>query len=276
VACALAAALAGTVPSYASGTRPARYTDFTISSFNVLGSSHTLDSAKYTTGVERQAGVVKLLDRHHVDVVGFQELQADQLAEFLTRTNGTYAVYPGSSLRRIDGENSLAWRTDRWSLVSATTVAIPYFDGKTRQMPVVKLRNTQTRLTAWFANFHNPATNRRHPAQDQWRQQAIADEVALAKQLSATGRPVFFTGDMNEREKAFCPITGGAPMKAARGGTNRNGVCDAAHPWYVDWIFGSKKVAFSGYTEDHGALDRRTTDHPVIVSDVRVDRTRFN
>jgi hypothetical protein len=64
-------------------------------------------------------------------------------------------------------------------------------------------------------------------------------------------------------------------MKAARGGTNRDGVCDAQRPWYVDWIFGSKRIAFSGYVEDNGTLDQKTTDHPVIVSDARIDGSKF-
>lgn len=258
----------GTVSGLAS-------TDFTISSFNVLGSSHTRNSTKYATGAQRVGGIIRLLNRHDIDVVGFQELQADQLGRFLELTHGGYAVYPGSELRRIDGENSLAWSTQTWDLVEAGTVDVPYFDGNIRKMPVVKLRNKTTSMTAWFANFHNPATNRKHPNQDGWRRKAIQIEVDLANRLSTTGVPVFFTGDMNERKKVFCPMTGGAPMRAARGGTNRNGVCDAKRPWYVDWIFGSKRSTFSGYVEDTSPLVKRTTDHPVIVGDAHIDSARF-
>jgi hypothetical protein len=279
----LAALLAATLaaapaPSYAGSTgtgSTSAYTDFTVSSFNVLGASHTLNSRTYATGVQRQTGVVRLLANHHVDVVGFQEMQSPQLAQFLTLTGGAYAVYPGSQLRAVDGENSIAWRTDTWSLVQAKTVDIPYFDGNVRHMPYVELQNAKTGLKVWFANFHNPATNRSHPRQDSWRMKAIGLEVALANTLHNTGLPVVLTGDMNERQKVFCPMTGHAPMKAARGGTNRDGVCDAQRPWYVDWIFGSKRIAFSGYVEDNGTLDQKTTDHPVIVSDARIDGSKF-
>jgi Endonuclease/Exonuclease/phosphatase family len=250
-------------------------TGLTLASFNVLGSSHTRHSRRFATGVERMANVVRLLERHDVEVVGFQELQADQLTSFLTRTAGRYEVYPGFQLRLRDTDNSIAWDTSQWQPLEETTVLIPYFDGRLRPMPVVKLRNVQTGMTAWFANFHNPATNRAHPGQDGWRAQAIALEVELAKQLKATGLPVFFTGDMNERDEVFCPMTGQAPMRAARGGTNRNGVCDPQRPWYVDWIFGLKRQPFTNYVEDAGALVKRTTDHPVIVADVQIDPVRF-
>jgi hypothetical protein len=272
------AAIAPISPSFARSADPVAgppSTDFTISSFNVLGASHTRNSAKYATGTVRMNGVLKILTAHDVDVVGFQELQSVQLAAFLAGTAGTFAVYPGTELRALDGENSLAWRTDTWDLVEASTVPVPYFNGNLRQMPVIKLRNKATGMTAWFANFHNPATNRKHPRQDRWRRAAIQVEVALANQLHATGVPVFFTGDMNERQKVFCPVTGEAPMRAARGGTNRNGVCDAQRPWYVDWIFGAKGITFNGYVEDRSPLVKRTTDHPVIVSDAHIDPTRF-
>ena len=274
IAAVLAAGLAATLA--APGAQAATETTFTISSFNVLGSSHTRDSSTYATGPSRQRGVVRLLDRHDVDVVGFQELQADQLTRFLKLTDGSYEVYPGFDLgRTVATEDSLAWRTSMWEAVQKTTVDIPYFDGRPRHMPVVELRNKQTGITAWFANFHNPATNANHPGQDQWRAQAIADEVALARKLHRTHLPVFFTGDMNEREKVFCPMTGQAPMRAARGGSNHDGTCHPDHPWYVDWIFGTKRLTFSDYVEDKSPLDQRTTDHPVIVSTAHIDPAKF-
>ena len=274
----LAASAAGTGDA-TSTAGAAVSTDFTLASFNVLGSSHTRYSARYATGVERMRGVVRLLNRHAVDVVGFQEMQGDQMQAFLDRTGGRYAVYPGfervGPRSRVDTENSLAWDVTEWQAVEKTTVEIPYFDGKPRSMPVVKLRNLRTGMTAWFGNFHNPATNPRHPGQDGWRAQAIAAEVALARQLHRTHVPVFFTGDMNERAEVFCPMTGEAPMRAARGGTNRDGVCDAKHPWYVDWIFGTKRLRFRNYVEDTSPLVKRTTDHPVIVADAHVDPLKF-
>lgn len=259
-----------------AGARQAATTDLTIASFNVLGSSHTRGSSRYASGVARTAGVVKLLQQHHVEVVGLQEMQADQMRSFQSRTHDTYDVYPGlGGGREIDGENSLAWDRTSWQAVEKRTFEIPYFDGNRRAMPLVKLRNLRTGMTAWFANVHNPATNRAHPGQDGWRRKAIAAEARLVRRLDGTGVPVFLTGDMNEREQAFCPLTGQAPLQAARGGSHQGGVCRAGNPRYVDWVFGSRKLTFDGYVEDRGALDKRTSDHPVVVGQAHIDPLEY-
>jgi hypothetical protein len=251
-------------------------TDLTIASFNVLGSSHTRGPGGYASGVRRTKGVVRLLDKHHVDVVGLQEMQADQMRSFLGRTDGRFAAFPGlGGDREIDGENSVAWDTSVWDAVARKTFTIPYFGGNRRAMPLVKLRNKSTGMTAWFANVHNPATNRHHGGNDHWRRKAILREARLARKLHDTGVPVFLTGDMNEREGAFCPITGKAPMQAARGGSNRDGRCRAGNPRYVDWAFGSSNLAFSHYVEDRGRVDRRTSDHPIVVSDAHIDGAEY-
>ena len=76
---------------------------------------------------------------------------------------------------------------------------------------------------------------------------------------------------MNERAEYFCAMTGDAPMVAARGGSHDGG-CQANRPRAVDWIFGSQDdhVTFSGYFEDRSQLVDITTDHPVVVSQVRI------
>lgn len=250
-------------------------TDLTVTSFNVLGSSHTRHDARFASGVRRSAGVARLVDKYDVEVAGFQEMQPDQLRAFLQRTHGRYDVFPGLRMSDLDAENSLAWDRTEWEALQRRTVAIPYFDGNRRQMPVVKLRNLRTGMTAWFVNVHNPATNAKHPGQDGWRRKAIRMEVALTRRLSRSGLPVFLTGDMNEREKVFCPVTGGAPMQAARGGSHRDGVCRAENPRYVDWVFGHRRVGFHHYREKRGALVQRTSDHPMILTEARLDPFRF-
>ena len=101
-------------------------------------------------------------------------------------------------------------------------------------------------------------------------------EAEVAKQVhDDTGDPVFLTGDMNEREQAFCPLTGSAPLQAARGGSHTDGTCRANDPKYVDWAFGSTQLTFDGYVEDRGAVNRRTSDHPIVVSDAHIDGSTF-
>jgi exonuclease III len=270
-----------TVPSAPADASPA--TDLTIASFNVLGSNHTINSRRYASGVRRMGGVLRLLRRHEVDVVGFQELQFDQRASFLARTAGTFGLYSPTRVRvdgtavlgTVDPDNSIAWDASQWRLVYGTQVTIPYFNGRLRAMPVVMLQNLQTGMNAWFADFHTPATNRRHRGQDGYRAEAIRIIAEVGDQLRRGSYPVFITGDMNERAEAFCPIVGDGHLRAARGGWVRKGVCNAGRPWYVDWVFGSRKVAFSGYVEDRSRLDRRITDHPVIVSEASLDPERF-
>jgi mRNA deadenylase 3'-5' endonuclease subunit Ccr4 len=104
-------------PTPAPGPEAAS-TDLTIASFNVLGSSHTRGADGYSSGVRRTKGVVRLLDKHDVEVVGLQEMQADQMRSFRKRTDGAYAMYPGfSGEREIDGENSVAWERATWEAV---------------------------------------------------------------------------------------------------------------------------------------------------------------
>lgn len=241
---------------------------FVISTFNVLGGSHTSSGGNksgYASGPTRMQNAVHLIERHGVDVVGFQELEQDQLYTFQRMEGSRYAVYPGMALGKSETRNSLAWRSDMWQLVKAEHIGIPYFDGNIRQMPVVLLRHRATGRQAWFANFHNPASTRRVGNQQHWRDVATSREIELANRLRETGIPVFFTGDMNERAEYFCRFTGGAPMDAANGGSN-DGACRPPSEMGIDWIFGSHDVSFSGWFADRSDLVRRTTDHPMVVS----------
>jgi Endonuclease/Exonuclease/phosphatase family len=245
--------------------------DFTISSFNMLGSSHTSGAGKrpgMASGRVRAGRAAALVRRHGSEVVGFQELQRDQLVVMSRNTSMDF--FPGFAGRARDSENSIGWRRDAFVAVEKHTVNIPYFNGHPRAMPYVKLRSLSTGLEAWFANFHNPAETRQYHHQQRWRDRATGVEIALANRLiNETGLPVFITGDMNERDSYFCRMTGGAPMVAARGGSH-NGGCQPGNPRAVDWIFGSQGVTFSGYFEDRSRLVDRTTDHPVVVSQVRI------
>lgn len=261
------------VPRYAKGTVA---TEFTLSSFNVLGSTHTVRGrrAKMGSGEERIRLAARALDKHSVDVVGFQEFQIDQWAEFVRVAGDRYSVYPGG-VNRKTVQNSIGWRTSDWELVNGYTVQIPYFKGELWQMPVVLLRNRSTGVTAYFANFHNPATNKRHRNNEPHRASAMARQVALAKSIVyETGLPTFFTGDMNEREVYFCGLTGQAPMKAANGGRFKNGTCTPPSPMPVDWIFGARgRAKMHNWVRDKSPLIKRITDHFMIRTDVKIKPT---
>ena len=249
---------------------------FTVSSFNVLGASHTPAGSSRASGTTRIVWAKQLLDQHHVQVAGFQEMQAVQYTKFAQIAGSSWALYPGLTMLKRDSENSIGWRTDTFDLVWASTVKIPYFNGSLRSMPVVLLREKSTGLLAYFANVHNPADTATYPNQAVYRAEATRMEIALQNQLAPSGIPRFLTGDMNERASYFCRVTKEAPLKAARQkSTWINGVCSAGSPRAVDWILSSTEIPWSSYIEDRSALVAKTTDHPMIIGDATIDTATF-
>jgi endonuclease/exonuclease/phosphatase family metal-dependent hydrolase len=248
--------------------------DFTISSFNVLGSSHTTRGgahARFAPGRVRMQAASRLVLQHGVDVVGFQEMQADQLDAFMRNTGGAFDVYPGYRLGRLNTENSLAWRRDMWTPVEERTFSIPYFRGRHRLMPMVKLRSNDTGLEAWFLNVHNPATTGRWGNNQRWRDIATRIETGLVNQLrQSDGVPVFFTGDFNERAEVYCRFVTSTDLEAALGGSGDGG-CQPPRIRFVDWIFGSADATFSNYFEDTSQVVRRVSDHPMIVTSAHIE-----
>jgi hypothetical protein len=268
----------GVVEPAASTTRRATppTATFTVSSFNVLGASHTPAGGSRASGTTRIVWAKQLLDQHHVQVAGFQEMQAVQYTKFAQIAGSSWALYPGLTMLKRDSENSIGWRTDTFDLVWASTVKIPYFNGSLRSMPVVLLREKSTGMLAYFANVHNPADTSTYPNQGAYRAEATRMEIALQNLLAPAGIPRFLTGDMNERASYFCRVTKEAPLKAARPqSTWLNGACSAGRPRAVDWILSSTEVPWSSYIEDRSALVSKTTDHPMIIGDATIDTATF-
>ncbi|MDQ6688844.1 MAG: endonuclease/exonuclease/phosphatase family protein [Actinomycetota bacterium] len=250
---------------------------FRIASFNALGASHTAaggDEASRPSGATRALRASRLVQRGNFDVVGFQELQSVQRSTFLRAVHRTYQLYPGDQLRSEDGENSIAWRADEWQLLKAASVPIAYFGGHPRNMPIVLLRDRATGLSAWFANFHNPADTNRFGKQGKWRVIDKAQEIKIFQALQDTRLPVFVTGDMNERASYFCSVSQSARLVSASGGDVIGG-CHPPAGGSIDWIFGSPGVVFSSYLSDRSPFVQSTTDHPVVSSDATIDGALF-
>lgn len=245
--------------------------EFTVSSFNVLGASHSAgsgNSARFASGNTRMGWTVQLLREYGVDVVGFQEFETEQYNTFKRLTGDEFGVYPGPALGRNSIRNSIAWRTDTWELVSGNSIPIPYFDGNRVRMPYIRLRHLASGQEVWFHNVHNPASTKRHPGNERWRDLAASMEINLVNRLrSETGLPVILTGDFNEREEAFCRITAQASVQAANGGSSGDGGCRRPEQMGIDWIFGSLSIAFSNYARHDDGLVGRASDHPMIVAD---------
>ncbi len=241
---------------------------FTVATFNVLGDSHTSPAGNkpwMASGRARTPGVVRLLEKYGVDVVGLQEFQGPQYRAFRSQAGGTYDVWspPG------DTENAIAWRRQRWSLVRSGAFSIPYFDGHPRRMPVLRLRDRATGRESFFVNVHNPADTRRFPRQGRWRDMAVAREGALVRRLTrSTGLPLFLTGDMNDRLKVFCQLAGHASMRASNGGT-RGQSCNPPKRAGIDWVFTAGGSDFSDHTVDSSRAVKSISDHPFVVARAR-------
>jgi endonuclease/exonuclease/phosphatase family metal-dependent hydrolase len=236
---------------------------FVVASFNTLGASHTKSSTRYATAAVRTPKQVALLNTYGVDVVGLQEFQRPQRDLFFATAGRTFGVYPDavSTASSLDRENSLIWRNSTMEFVSGETVAIPYFEG-TRNVPVVLLRQRSTGRTAYFINVHNPASGVGYGDQTAHRREAIAIERQKIIDLRATGRPVFLTGDFNDRTAAFCPLTAG--MLTITPDSIPSTSCAPPSSLGIDWIFTAGPARFSRYARDWKPKDLRLTDHPIV------------
>jgi endonuclease/exonuclease/phosphatase family metal-dependent hydrolase len=245
-------------------------TRFVVASFNVLGWKHTARGgrkAKWPDGRKRMDRTIRLIQRHGVDVIGFQELQPQQLEKFNKETGPRWSVYPGTRFERISMHNSIAWRTKLWRKKKLDYVNIPYFWGKPVKMPVIKLRNRKTGRVVQFANFHNPS-NGKGDAQ-RHRNKARRIQVRLANE-STRRVPLVITGDMNERRRYFCHMVGHSPMHAANGGRANRKRCSPPRPMGIDWIFGSKAIRFRWYEKVERKRIVPASDHPFLAAAVKI------
>ncbi len=272
----LALVLLAFAPSQTSGATAQRqdepdYAASHVATFNVLGDSHTRKGKKKSmgTGVERMGRTVKIIDQRGFDLVGFQEMQRVQVQEFLRLRTTDWGIYPGLVLRAQDGENTIAWKRSVWTLVSVATQTIPYFDGKTREMPILLLQHNASGQQVYVMNVHNPSTDKKNGNHDKWRQLAMDLQIAKIRELRSTTKlPLILTGDMNEREEAFCQFGQLGKLRAANGvgvATLKRG-CTPPPSMQIDWIFGTKDIVFTDYKVWDTPRIQRTTDHPVVAA----------
>ncbi len=235
---------------------------FLVASFNVLGASHTARSSKYATGNARIVRATSMLNTRKIDVVGTQEFQETQFDYWVSKGNlntwGAYYWDPAGKKR--DTENAIIWRKSTMEFVSGTTFDIPYFNGNIRHVPAVLLREKATGRTAYFMNVHNPANTKGNAAG--YRARAINIEKQKIISLRATGRPVLFTGDFNDRQKAFCPLT----QNKLTISPNSIPAMACAYPRQssIDWIFAAGQVRFSNFVRDTYTQSARISDHPIV------------
>lgn len=241
---------------------------FVVASFNVLGASHTRNSSRYAPASVRTPKQAALLNSYGADVVGLQEFQNANRNSFLASTGSTWATYPTEEMvaanPKTDVENSIIWRRSTMEFLEGHTIDVPYFNGmsRPRKMPVVLLRHKATGRTAYFINVHNPASGVGYGDQTANRRQAIAIERAEVIRLRATGRPVFLTGDFNDRKPAFCGLTTGMLMITPD--SIPSTTCAPPAKLHIDWVFAAGPARFTRYARDWKPKDLRLTDHPIV------------
>jgi len=237
-------------------------TGFNVASFNILGASHTVRSSRFATYKPRLDRAVTLMNRYKLDVVGTQEFQEKQYDYFVARgySKTWGAHYWNPTGPRRDTENAVIWRKSTMEFVKGTTFDIPYFNGNTRHVPAVLLREKATGRTAYFISVHNPANIGGNHAG--WRAKAIQIERNKVIELRRSGRPVFLTGDFNDREKAFCPMT--AEKLTISPNSVPRMTCVHPRQWTIDWIFAAGQTRFSYYLRDTYAQRANISDHPVV------------
>lgn len=231
--------------------QPGGKSSFNVGSFNVLGSSHTSaggNKADKASGVDRMRGAVAAMKSHNIDIAGMQEFQGDQQAAF-KRLAPNFGVVG-------EKDNAIVYNKDKFKLVEKRSFTIPYFEGNKREMPIAKLEDKTTGKQVWVVNIHNPADTKDHPHNAANRAKAIQIEQNLMRQLQATGIPVIFTGDFNDRNSVDASMDR-AGMDSAAPNKARS---------EIDYIFGSSGVNFSNYAADHRTKTSGTSDHPLIVS----------
>gem|GEM_PF-921940 len=271
-------------------TAPSGSTTFRIATFNVLGNSHTTasgDEPDRPSGTKRMAYAVQALAEASPSIIGFQEMESVQYEALKQLTGATYGTYPGPDPDQLVVANNIAWRSDTWRLLSATTFSAPYFYGKFSRRPLVLLQNIHTGQRVYVMNTHNPATLASRGDATAYRNQAVQIEAALITRLRSTHPdiPVLFTGDMNDWSNFYCPITAQAPVHAAYGGSHVLAPADQCNPptfsatsatgttTYkpIDWIVGSPDVSFSGATRLKDDAVSTASDHPLYWADATVD-----
>jgi alpha-tubulin suppressor-like RCC1 family protein len=262
--------LADTIPPHSSvpATPPTDGgTHLTLATFNLLGDVHTApykDSdfrAPVRIRAEWQADALRELGLP--DVFGSQELSEPHFDALIRATDNAYDGYPGAMNDYHAVMTTVFWLKSRWTAVAKETFRVPFINS-TKLRPAVRLRNKTTGQEIWVINVHNaPQDN-----QEQ-RNEAVKIEIAKIQEKMKDGIPVFFIGDMNEKQTVLCKVLAQTNLFSPRGGTYANGVCTPP-PGHlrVDWIFGSFGVTFDNYHEWRTTLIGRSTDHHLLMTGV--------
>lgn len=259
-----------TSPSGSPTTDPTART-VRIATFNVLGAGHTRprgSDAHMRRGPKRTVWAMRLLERHRIEIAGLQEFETPQVERFNELAGDRWAAYPGDRSTPVAGAQSIIWRADRWRLVEAHLIDVPYFSGNTRPNPYVLLEHRRTGQRVWVWNTHNPA-DVRGPA-ERARMRGYRQEARLINRLRRADPeiPVVSLGDKNLGGDYLCALAGRVTVRSADGGhAGRGGRCHRPPDPIIDWIVATPDVDFTGYRRIERGLVERVTDHRLVFAD---------
>jgi alpha-tubulin suppressor-like RCC1 family protein/endonuclease/exonuclease/phosphatase family metal-dependent hydrolase len=248
---------------------PSGATDFRIATVNSLGNGHTRPYAgddSYAPATTRMGWMADQLDNSAIDVMGLQEANADQTGHLLKAARGTWDVYPRPEAGDDAAEAALAWRTSVWELVEASTM-MNQFISKELPRPIVKLRHKVTGKEIYVINIHNAPWDYQFK-----RNKASAVQIAKINELRATGTPVFYVGDFNEKREILCKVLSKTDLISPFGGAYDPATKKCTNPpsrMRVDWIFGSPEATYSNFEYTRPPLLSLVTDHNMALVDVR-------
>ncbi len=228
-----------------------------IGSFNVLGSQHTApggDRTRYPPASTRTAGAAGVVADHGVDILGTQELQADQLRDLQNRTG--MAAWPGTAWGENETDNSILYDPGVFEVVSGRSFTITFM-GSSHPQPIVRFRHLATGREFYVVNTHPSAGGGSYATERRNGQAAL---VGVVNDLESEGLPVMVTGDMNDREAFYCNVVPPTGMVAPNGGSYSGGCQPPPSPLPVDWVAGTG-VTWSSYWRDTSPVTRKISDH---------------
>lgn len=249
---------------------PAGATDFRIATVNALGNGHTRPYAHddaFGPATTRMGWMADQLDASAIDIMGLQEPNSDQMFHFLKAARGTWDVWPRPESGDDASEAPLAWRTSVWEAVEKGTMS-NQFISKELPRPVVKLRHRVTGKEIYVINVHNAPWDYQFK-----RDKATRVQIAKINELRATGLPVFFVGDMNEKRSLLCKVLSKTDLVSPYGGSYDPATGKCTNPpsrMRVDWIFGSPDAVYSNFVYTRPPLLSIVTDHNMALVDVRL------
>lgn len=256
-------------PAPGSRGAPTDPFSFRIASFNVLANGHTRAYAhddRFAPSRVRSEWTAGAVTALGAGIVGLQETTAGQLQGILEAAGGAYASFPTPAAGDLGVETALLWRKSTWEATRKTVIRTQFIS-RVLPRPVVRLRHRETGREIWVVDVHNAPWE----YQDK-RNEAVKVEIAKIQELEATGLPVFFVGDMNEKKTILCKVLRQTGLVSPLGGELReDNTCVAPDArMRVDWIFGSSWLGYQGYEASRHPLVRLSTDHWVPVVKVVV------